>query len=221
MKKILVIFLLIFLFAVLFSEDLTFKEIQSAYKKSFDYEIMQKYDKAIKALSDVYKHYPESYTVNYRLGWLYYLKKNYSNAYNHLAKALAVFPSSVEVLNTIDLIYAATQEWSKLEANAIKIINIDYYNSYANYWYSYALKKQGKLDLALKVDYKMLTLFPTSVSFLSELAENLYLSGNIKEAKEKFQDVLILDNLNETAKYYLKLIEKKEQEKENKESNNK
>ncbi len=221
MKRYIFIVLLILFVSALFSEDMQYKDIQSAYKKSYDYEIMQKYDKAIKALSDVYRNYPESYTVNYRLGWLYYLNKNYSNAYTHLAKALAVFPSSVEVLNTIDLIYAATQEWSKLEANAVKIINIDYYNNYANYWYSYALKKQGKLDLALKVDYKMLALFPSSVSFLTELAENLYLSGSVDLAKEKFMDILILDSMNETAKYYLKLIEEQKKKGAKNETDNK
>ena len=220
MRKYILTVLIISISVFLIAE-MSYKDIQNAYKKSYDYEIMQKYDKAIKALSDVYKAYSDSYTLNYRLGWLYYLNKNYTNAYNHLAKALVVFPSSIEVLNTIDLIYAATMEWEKLEANALKIIQIDYYNDYANYWYSYALKKQGKLDLAIKVDYKMLALFPSSVSFLTELAENLYLSGNIKEAEAKFKDVLILDTMNETAKYYLKQIEKKQEEQKNETDNKK
>ncbi len=206
MKKLISMILMILFFLALFSADKL--DIQGAYKKSYDYEIMQKYDKAIKALSEVYNAYPKTYTVNYRLGWLYYLNKNYSNALEHLNAALKVFPSSIEVMNTIDLVYAATQDWEKLESNATKIINIDYYNIYANYWYSYALKKQNKLDLAMKVDYKMLTVYPASETFLTELAENMYLSGNIKAAEENFRNVLILNSLNETAKYYLDLIEK-------------
>jgi tetratricopeptide (TPR) repeat protein len=213
MKKLIALFLIIIAITNIFSEEMKFESIQNAYKKSYDYETMQKYEKAIKSLGDVYKNYPDSYTVNYRLGWLYYLNKNYKNALTHLNKALAIFPSSVEVLNTIDLVYAAQQDWTKLEQNAIKIINIDYYNTYANYWYSFALKKQGKFDLALKVDYKMLAILPSSISFLTEVAENLYLSGNIKMAEEQFKNVLILDTLNETAKYYLKLIEDKGKEK--------
>lgn len=192
-----------------FAKEMKFENIQKAYKKSYDYETMQKYEKAIKSLSEVYKNYSDSYTVNYRLGWLYYLNKNYKNALVHLNTALSVFPSSIEVLNTIDLVYVAQQDWNKLEENAIKIINIGYYNTYANYWYSFSLKKQGKYDLALKVDYKMLALFPSSVSFLTELAENLYLSGNMELADKEFKNVLILDSLNETAKYYHKLIEEK------------
>jgi len=54
----------------------------------------------------------------------------------------------------------------------------------------------------------MLAVFPTSISFLQELAENLYLSGEYVESKSVFESILILDANNETAKYYIKLYKK-------------
>ena len=146
MKKLILTAVLVLLTVVIFADEMPIKDVQSAYKKSYDYEIMEKYDKAINVLGEVYRNYPDTYTVNYRLGWLYYLNKKYTNALENLQKALNVFPSSVEVLNTIDLVYAAQEEWSKLEGNAMRVIQIDYYNNYANYWYSFALKKQGKTE---------------------------------------------------------------------------
>jgi tetratricopeptide (TPR) repeat protein len=64
------------------------KEIESAYHSSYQHETAQKYDKAITALSKVYKEYPTGYTVNYRLGWLYYLSANYANAMQNLTAAI-------------------------------------------------------------------------------------------------------------------------------------
>ena len=73
---------------------------------------MEKYEEAINSLNPVYEEFPETYTVNFRLGWLYYLDKKYANAMEHLQKALKIYPSSVEAMNTMDLIFAAKEEWN-------------------------------------------------------------------------------------------------------------
>jgi len=207
LKKICLIFTVLFVLTISASE-LSFDEIKSAYYKSYDYESMEKYEEAINSLNPVYEDFPETYTVNFRLGWLYYLDKKYANAMEHLQKALKISPSSVEAMNTMDLIFAAKEEWKKLEEQAAKIINIDYYNNYANYWYSVALKQQKKYDLAVKVDRKMLVVFPTSVTFLQELGENLFLGGDNEESKSVFYSLIILDPTNVTANAYLKKNEK-------------
>ncbi len=51
---------------------------------------------------------------------------------------------------------------------------------------------------------KMLTVFPTSTSFLLELGENYYALGNMEQSKSLFESVVILDPTNETAAAYLK-----------------
>lgn len=182
---------------------MTQKEIESAYSSSFQYETNQKYDKAISALSKVYKEYPAAYTVNYRLGWLYYLSANYANALQNLNAALLVYPYSVEVLNTINLINVARSEWEKVEVQSNAVFKIDFYNYYANYWYSVALIRQQKYDQAAKTADKMLAVFPTNVVFLNILAESKYLKGEKDEAVKIFESVIVLDKENETAKYYL------------------
>lgn len=201
--KVTVVSILFLILTVNIFAEMTQKELEDAYNSSVNYETSQKYEKAISALNRVYKEYPSGYTVNYRLGWLYYLSGNYSNALNNLNAALLIYPSSVEVLNTINLINAAKLDWEMVEIQSVKIFKIDYYNYYANYWYSVALMRQKKYEQAVKAADKMLAVFPTNVVFLNILAESKYLQGEKDAAYEIFSGVIILDKDNETAKYYL------------------
>jgi len=196
---------LLLVFALLFGlyAEMTQKELEDAYDSSIKYEMSQKYDKAISALSKVIKDYPTGYTVNYRLGWLYYLQGNFANGMKHLETALTVYPYSAEVLNTINLVYVAQADWEKVEVQSTKVIKIDYYNYYANYWYSVALFRQKKYDQAIKISDKMLAVFPTNIEFLNILAESKFLKGDKTEALKIFAGVIILHKDNETARYYL------------------
>lgn len=201
MRKISVLTIAVIL-TVAFAE-MTQKELETAYDSSIKYEAAQKYDKAISALNGVYKDYPGSYTVNYRLGWLYYLSGNYANSLKNLEAALLVYPYSVEVMNTINLINVAKMDWAQVEVQSAKVFKIDYYNYYANYWYGIALLRQKKYDLAVKQADKVLAVFPTYVEFLNILAEAKFLKGEKEEALKIFEGVIILQKDNETAKYYL------------------
>ena len=204
MSKTITLLLTIIITTSLFSDDLTFTEIQDAYSKSYNFEILEKYDQAITHLKSIVEKYPDTYTVNYRLGWLYYLNGKYNNSLTHLKKASLVYPSSTEVINTTTLVHVARMEWDKVISNATEAINIDYYNFYANYWYSVALKVQKKYNLAIKIDRKMLTVLPVSTLFLAELGENLVLSGSTEEGQQILESVLIIEPLNSIALKYLK-----------------
>ena len=182
--------------------ELKYKDIQSAYHQSIQYEVKQKYKKSIHALKKVYQNYPAAYTVNLRLGWLYYLHKKYVNASKHLEKALLISPASIEVLNIVNLIYGAQEDWTKVEEQSVKILKIDYYNFAANHWYSLALKMQEKYDLAIQVSQKMLAVLPTNIIFLQKLGTNLFLNGQITDAQAVFNNLLIISPNNETAIYY-------------------
>ena len=203
MKKNIILILTALLAISIFAEEMSFIDIQTCYYKSYKYETAEKYGKAIEAMKDVFTNYPNTYTVNFRLGWLYYLDGKYANALDHLETALLIYPSSLEVLNTINLIYTAREDWTKVEKQSAQILQIDYYNEYANYWYSYSLKLQQKYDLAIKIDRKMLTIFPTSVTYLQELAENLFLNDEKDESKQIFETIVILDPTNTVATSYL------------------
>ncbi len=190
---------MIFITLGVMAKEMEYAEIREAYTKSYEYEALEKYGDAIKSLNQVQKKYSDEYTINYRLGWLYYLKGKFSNALEYLEKALVGNPYSVEALNTKNLVHIAQKEWQKSEELSAKIIEIDYYNVSANYWYSYSLKMQKKHNLAIKIDRKMLTIFPTSILFLQELAENLNLNDESEESYSIFSGLLILDPTNQSA----------------------
>ncbi|MBF0118566.1 MAG: tetratricopeptide repeat protein [Desulfobacterales bacterium] len=204
MKPILITLLLIMFNANLFAKEMTYTDITSDYNKSYEHERQNKYKEAIDDLRNIHANYPDTYTVNFRMGWLYYLNKNYANSIENLQKALSISPASIEVLNTIVLVYAAKGEWNKVEEQSVKALKIDYYNITANSWYSHALKMQGKYDLAIKVDQKMLAVYPTSILFLQELGINLFLNKQKEESKAVLSNLKILNPSNEIADYYLK-----------------
>ncbi|MBN1982398.1 MAG: tetratricopeptide repeat protein [Chitinivibrionales bacterium] len=195
-------------FIVRSAPSLSQEQIDQAYSQSYSLEKAQNYLKAIEALYPVVKAFENGYTINYRLGWLSYLNGNLADGLRYLAKALAVYPSSIEVMNCISLIHSVKLDWKKVEEENLKIVKVDYYNITANYWYAYSLKLQKKYDNAIDVARKMLIIYPTSVTFLYELAENLYFTGKYTESYAVFVSIKTLDPSNKAAIEYINLLTK-------------
>lgn len=186
-----------------FSKEMSTEDIKACYYKSYTLEKQKRYTEAIAALKPVYLSFPNAYTINYRLGFLYYLNQNHANAIEHLNKAAVIVPQSSEIIQVMIYIYQVKADWVKVETLSVQLLKKDYYNISGNYWYAISLKMQGKYSLAIKILNKMLALQPTSTLFLQELGENLYLSNYIKESKSVFENLLILYPNNPTAIFYL------------------
>ena len=199
MKKI--ILLSLFICTALFA--LTDQEIRDAYYKSYNYEKMANYTDAIKAILTVYNEYPEGYTVNLRLGWLYYLNQNYANSLEHYEKAIKISPYSIEAKSGHLLPLLAQERYGDVEKEAFQILNVDYYNYYGNLRLVFALRLQQKLDMAEKIALKMLAIYPIDVSFLTEYGLIKFAQGEKDTAVKLFYDILILDPENVTAKQFL------------------
>ena len=195
MKK----FFLILLFVNLFGFD-----IQKIYLNSYNYEKMGDYKDAIKVLIPLYQRYPNGYTINLRLGWLFYLDKKYSNSIKHYQKASMVYPYSIESKLGLMRDYLALEDYKKALNEGNIILKSDYYNFYGNYYEAVALKNMKDYKSTLSIANKMLSLYPTSVLFLNLIGEVYYLEGKKELAKKIFKDVLILDPNNVLAKSYLK-----------------
>lgn len=199
MKKLTMIFLFVFvssLFAI------TPEEIQEAYHKSFNYEQIEDYENAIRALSPVLDEYPNGYTVNLRLGWLYYLLGRYANSIEHYQKAVQIVPTSLEAKNGLMLPMLAQNKYSDAVSIAYQVVSVDHYNYYGNMRLAYSLRMQEKYDQAEQILNKMLAVYPTDIIFLTELALVKYNQGDTDRATELMWDVQTLDPENETAKKY-------------------
>ena len=188
---------------MVYADGLTPSKIMKCYYDSYEHEKNEEYTEAIYDLKPVYLSYPNTYTVNLRIGWLYYLNANYSNSIQRLIKAQSLSPSSIEPMAILVLVYSKKSDWTKVEELCAKIQKIDYHNINANYWYSYALKMQKKYGLAIKVNRKMLALYPLSILFLQELGENLFLNGKKEESWSVLSSLQILSPGNTVVVRYL------------------
>ena len=194
MKKLLILLLVVFGFS---------DEIRDTYLKSYDYEKIGDYKDAIKVLIPLYKKYPKGYTLNLRLAYLFYMDKKYENSIKYYTQASIVLPYSFEPKLGLMRVYLATAKYEKVVQIGYSILKIDYYNYYANLYTLQALKAKKDYKNALAVANKMLTIYPTDVTYLVNLAK-IYEITNPKYARKIYKEsVLILDPNNVTAKVFL------------------
>jgi tetratricopeptide (TPR) repeat protein len=175
-------------------------DIAGAYHRSFDFERRERYQEAIRALAPVYEAFPNGYTVNLRMGWLFYLNANYANSLGHYDVAITAAPAALEPKLGRLLPLLAQARWADAETLAYQVVSIDHYNYYGNLRLVIALRMQRKLEAAYQVALKMLRAYPTDVLYLLELALVHDARGEGAEARRLFGEVLILDPQNETAR---------------------
>ena len=176
MKKLLYIFIISI---ILNAKIINLTNIEH-YKLSYKYERLQEYIKAIKELQEIKKiKYP--YLYYYRLGWLYYLLKNYQLSNKYLLKTLKYYPNSIETKLLIIRNYLNLKKYKEALNLGNGIIRKDYYNYYGNYYTALALYKIKNYNVSLNISLKMLSLYPSDKIFLDLLAKN-YLK--LKKYKE-------------------------------------
>ena len=185
---------------------MTDDDIRDAYHKSYQYEKTQNYADAIKALTLLHQAYPEGYTVNLRLGWLYYLSGNFANAKLHYQTVIKVAPSSVEAKLGFMLPMLAQARYKDVEAMAKQVMEIDHSNYLANLRLAIALRMQKKFDQAEEVAMRMLVLYPTDLGFLTQLGLIKIAQKDPESATQLFTDILTLDPENVTAKQQLAVL---------------
>ena len=181
-------------------------EIQDAYYKSYTYEKMVDYPDAIKALSGVYAAYPKAYTVNFRLAYLYFQSGYYANALAHYEAAIQGVPGAIDPKLGKMLVLMTQEKYDDAASLGYQILKLDYMNYYANLRLAYILRIQKKHDLAEKIALKMLALYPTDATFLTEYGALQYARKNWEKADAIFQDVLILDPENVDARAFVALL---------------
>jgi len=188
------VILLLFSISLLFSSE-DFKTIQQTYAKSYTYEQVEKYKEAIQTLSSLYKKYPKGYTLNLRLGWLFYLDKKYKDSVKYYNKASLVNTYALEPQLGLVRAYLATYSYEKAQNISAEILKKDYYSYYGNLYMCKALIGQKKYEAAIKESKKMLAIYPTNVLFLEELFIS-YKATNNKLYQDVYESIIILDPNN-------------------------
>jgi len=170
-------------------------DIKGLYLKSYNYEKMGSYQDAIKVLIPINKKYGHTYTINLRLGWLFFLDKKYKNSIKHYKKALIAIPTSIEAKLGLTKCYLASGKLNSAVATSGSILKVDYYNYYGNYYLASALIAKKDYYSAKAVVEKMLSLYPSSVIFLEQLAK-IKKALEPKKVAKIYESIEILDPNN-------------------------
>jgi tetratricopeptide (TPR) repeat protein len=174
-----------------------------AFSKSYSFEYETQYAKAITALTDLHL---DSYQINLRLGWLYYLSKDYVKSEQYYRKAVATEPSSIEARFGLVLPLSTVGNWNSVLAVYLEIIKLDLNNSTANY--RIASIYYARKDYANAKTYvaKVLKLYP--FDYDSNLLSGKILMAQAKnaDAKKYFTKALEYNPQSEEAKAALKKL---------------
>jgi len=196
--------IVLFLCLVWFQIPVRAEPVAEAYQASYRAEALGNWDLAIKALIPLYEKYPDGYTLNYRLAWLFFVKGAFANAEYHFKKNLVNAPNSFENKLLYSRMLHIQKRWTDLERLTLEMLRSDFYHRQTNLWLMQALAQEKKFDLAKKIGLKMLALYPTDIEFLEGYAVVLNHLGEVVAAKQVFTNLLVLQPSNQVAKAALK-----------------
>ena len=123
-------------------------DVRAAFATSYEQEQLQDYAAAAEALRAVYR--ADDYPINLRLGWLYYLRGDHTNALTHYRRAVALEPASVEA--RLGLAYPAAALDNRAELRRVygEILELQPYHATALYRLGYLDYEDGDFQQAAR-----------------------------------------------------------------------
>ena len=177
---------------------------QAAFAKSYEFENKSNYLAAIK---EVEKHYTDNdYFSNIRLGWLYYLNKNYSESIKFYDRAIAIKPYAIEARFGCIKPLSAIESWTKVRTHYQQILKIDPQNTTANYWLGVIFYNSKDYNSANRLFEKVVNLYPLDYDSVIMLAWTKCRLGKNNDAKVLFNHALTIRPSDASALEGLKLI---------------
>jgi len=163
---------------------------QTAFTKSYESEQAGNYNTAINDLKSVYNK--DSYVINLRLGWLYYLAKNYTESVKFYNIAIALKPYAIEARFGCIKPLSAIENWEAVKTHYLQIIKIDPQNTVANYWLGVIYYNQKNYGSAANLFGRNINLYPLDYDSVIMLAWTKLNLGKSTDAKVLFNQALIL-----------------------------
>ena len=191
------------LFFVLSGFVLKSQSSELAFSKSYSFEYETQYAKAISALTDLHI---DSYQINLRLGWLYYLSKDYTKAELCYKKAIVLEPTSIEARFGVVLPLSTTGNWNSVLSTYLEVVKLDPNNSTANYRLASIYNTRKDYVNATTYVSRVLKLYPFDYDSNLLYGKILMAQGKNAEAKKHFTKALEYNTLSEEAKAALKKL---------------
>ncbi len=194
--------LIILLFAIAVSVSAQVNPSQ-IFANSYQYESSGDYQKAISELN-VLNGY--DYHKALRLGWLYYLAKDYESSKKFYNQAISLAPQAVEALLGICYPLDAQKKTDELEAVYKKILALDKGNSKVNYALGNIYYYRKEFIQAEKYFDMVQTMYPFDYYSTLMSAWTKYFLGKKTDAQRLFNTVLIISPTDQSAKDGLNLL---------------
>lgn len=196
--------LTVLLVTVLQTNTFSQNNVTTAFKESYALEQKGEYTKAAERLHKEYND--NSYELNLRLGWLYYLAGKLDESENYYGKAISLKPYSIESRLGLAYPLAAQAKWDELITLYSKILEIDPQNTLVNYRMGLIYYNRGNHEYADKYLDKVINLYPFDYDTMILLAWNKLALLKFKEAKVLFNKVLLNTPDDASALEGLKII---------------
>lgn len=168
------------------------------FRRSYVSEVSGDYTNAISVLKDHNKD--NLYEINLRLGWLYYLAKDYPTSVNYYDKAIKQMPYAIEARLGIVYPLGELASWDLVLAQYNAILKSDPQNTKANYKLGLIYYYRKDYNTAIKYFEKVVNLYPFDYDSLLMLAWSKLFAGNSTEAKILFNKVLLSHPADTSAK---------------------
>lgn len=164
-------------------------KLQAAFKESYTQEANKQYTSAITTLKNVYEE--KSYELNLRIGWLYYLVKDYPQSQAYYQKAVNLKPYALEAKFGLLKPLTSLESWEKVLQLYEDILKIDPQNTFAGYWAGVIYYNRRKYEQAAKYFEKVVNLYPFDYDGNHMLAWTYLNLGRSNDAKILFNKALL------------------------------
>ena len=191
-------------FLLLFSFNLSAQVNPSQiFAESYRYESSGDYEKAIGELNSVNGY---DYHMFLRLGWLYYLSKDYETSKKFYRQATELEPMAVEALIGLCYPLEAEKNSEELEKVYKQILTLDMMNSKVNYALGNIFYYRKDFTQAEIYFDKVQQMYPFDYYSTLMCGWTKYFLGKKNDAKRLFNIVLIISPADQSAKDGLNLL---------------
>lgn len=166
-----------------------FKEIRDAFQQSYIQEATGEVSTAVNSLKKIYDE--KSYEINLRLGWLSYQAGNFSESMAYYNRAIDLMPYAIEPRFGVVYPGAAMGNWTLVENQYEKILEISPNNSIAMHRMGLIYYGKEDFESAKKYFEKVVNLYPFDYDALTMLGWSYFKLNNFREAKVLFQKALL------------------------------